>query len=928
MMLVGCRADLTTPTGLAIDQDTLELTWEEVDGANYYALSINGREEKSTKTSYKLERLDPGDYTIKVKAVGDGRSESEWSSAIPFTRETEIGMLYKLINSGTEYEVINVGTAGGDIVVPDTYRGRPVTSIGKKAFAKKNNVLSVQLGNNITNIGEQAFSQCEGLTSINIPVSVQTIGKKAFQSCSTLTSDLVVPESVTVIEEGTFGYCKAVKNITIGSNVEKIGESAFTDCDSLEKIVIPDSVVEIGDYAFSSCISAVEATIGKEVVTVGKEAFQGCLKLATLTLGESVLSLGDSCFESCVELTTVKIPEPTVVLGGDVFKGCTKLATVEMNDAIEVIGANAFLNTKIWTDADAIVYVGKWVVDCKDKTLPVYNVEEGTVGIATYAFASCSAVPTMILPNSVKLINDMAFCYMTNLANVVIGEGVEKIGVQSFSMCSKLTNVILGGYDFDNQKMTSSSLKEIGKYAFYQSELLSSIEIPETVEFIGAWAFRKTAMYTNATTGVVYAGDWLVDWNQDWIIFSGGNIQVKEGTRGIAEYALFQCKFVSELTLPDSVKYINRAAFYQMVFALKVQLPSELERIEEYAFYQCQQLMDINLPETLEYIGRSAFYQCSMLGCTVDETGTLVVDRDYTLVIPDSVKTIEKYAFYGCGMEIVDFETGIKSLYGVDKIVLGDGLETIGANAFTNFVTVKSVEFGDGMTTISDKAFYKCTNLEEIIFSSKVVTIGNRAFYGCTNLQSVILPDSVKEIADYAFYKCENLQTLQLNKGLVSIGNYAFSNCRSVESLYIPDSVESIGKQAFRNMKFLQSVTMSDSVVAIKNHAFYGCTLATFYVESDTKPEGWETRWNSSYRPVVWGVEISEEGYVVSFTKTAQSFTNINEKATLSAPARDGYDFLGWSTSANATTAEIQANGIKDVADGTTLYAVWQVKTP
>jgi hypothetical protein len=192
-MCVGCGEKLETPTGLAIDQDTLELTWDEVDEATYYTIDINGDEVDSTRTSYKLEKLDAGEYEIKVKARGVGRNESKWSEAIPFTREVETGMLFRLINNGTEYEVSNVGTAEGDIVVPETYRNRKVTSIGKKAFAKKQKVLSVKLSDNITNIGEQAFSQCEALKSVNIPATVKTIGKKAFQSCSNLVSDIVIP---------------------------------------------------------------------------------------------------------------------------------------------------------------------------------------------------------------------------------------------------------------------------------------------------------------------------------------------------------------------------------------------------------------------------------------------------------------------------------------------------------------------------------------------------------------------------------------------------------------------------------------------------------------------------------------------------------------------------------------------------------------
>ena len=927
-MCMGCGASLTAPTNLEIDQDTLELTWSKIEEAKYYTLDINGEEVDSTKASYKLEKLDPGDYTIKVKAIGDGNSYSDWSQSIPFTRETETGMLFRLINKGTEYEVSNVGTAEGDIVVPETYRGRKVTSIGKKAFAKKQKIFSVTLSDNITNIGEQAFMQCEALKTINIPSTVVSIGRKAFQSCSSLESDIVIPEGVTAIEEGTFGYCPKIKNITISSNVEVIGESAFTDCSSLEKIIIPDSVKQIGGYAFSACVAATELSLGEGVELIGECAFQQCKALTEISVNEGVVVIYDKAFEECTEVVKVTIPDTVVYVGGEAFKGCTKLATVELSNNLQTLGYNAFKDTVIWTQADNMVYVDGWLVDSKVKDAAEYEIADGTVGIGVQAMAYCKTVSSIIIPNSVKLINDAAFAVMENLASVVIGEGVEELSSQAFTYCGKLTNVILGGYDFGTQKMTGSSLKKIGQRAFYGCTLLASIEIPETVENIGSYAFRKTAIFDAANTGVVYAGNWAVDWNQNTIILQGGNIAIKDGTVGIAEYAFFQCMFVSELTVPETVKYINRAAFYQMVYALKVQLPSTLTRIEEYTFYQCQQLMDVNLPETLEYIGPAAFAKCMMLGCAVDITGTTIVDREYTLVIPDAVKTIGNYAFYESGIVDTNPETGITTLYGVDKVVLGAGLEEIGINAFGKFATLKEVETGNGLKVVGEKAFYKCPNLEKVTFGSSIEKVDTRAFYGCTNLQEIILPDSVRELAAYAFYKCENVKTVKLNEGLQAIGNYAFTGLKKVETLYIPASVQSIGKQAFRNWKALQSVVVCDGVQEVVNHAFYGCSVATVYVESATQPTGWGERWNSSYRPVAFGVTIADEGYVVSFTKTADTLKNVNAKTFMQAPARAGYVFVGWAATADAKTAQWQANEVENVADGTVLYAVWQQGAP
>ena len=943
-MCVGCASKLAVPTNLKIDQDTLVLTWTDVEGAKSYTLDVNGEELDSSKNSYKLEKLDAGDYVIKVKACGSGRSESKWSDEIPFTREQETGMIFKRINNGTEYEVSNVGTAEGDIVVPDTYRNRPVTSIGRKAFAKKPRVTSVVLGDNITKIGEQAFAQCAALKSVNIPKNVVSIGKKAFQSCSVLESDIVIPSGVTVIEESTFGYCRALKNVTISSNVTSIGESAFADCDLLTEIIIPDSVEVIGDYAFSTCFSATTLSIGKNVVSIGQNAFQQCSALTEIYVGDSVEVIGGAAFKKCENVTTVTMSDSTVYVGAEAFSGCAKLATVELSDKINYIGANAFRETDIWTKASNLVYVQNWLVDSKVKNAGAYTIAEGTIGIGVQAMANCSAVSQIIIPNSVKIVNDFAFAGMQNMSSVVLGEGVEEIGVQSFYYCPKLTDVKLGGWDFAKREMTDSSLKKIGKYAFFECPLLTSIDIPETVEFIGAYAFRKSGIYTNAgkDKGVVYAGNWLVDWNKDSIALAGGNIKVKEGTVGIAEYAFFQCIYVSTVEIPDSVEVINRSAFYQTAYILEVTLPAGLKRIEEFTFYGCSQLLSVGymktpeaggepqrvegLPEKLEHIGRSSFYECYLLGCAVDATGYNVLDRDVTLVIPDTVKTIEKYAFYKCGASSKDYDTGITTLYGIDKVVLGSGVESIGENAFGSFESLTSLETGDGIKTIGWKAFYKCPNLKEIKFGASVEKIDARAFYGCSSLKSVELPASMVEIAEYAFYNCEGLEKIQLNEGLESIGNYAFSKALKVESLYVPESVESIGKHAFRGMANLKSVVLADGVGAIANYAFYGCQKACFYVEK-ANANGWENRWNASYRPVVYGVVLSNDGYVVSFTKTATSFQNVNEKSILGGPVREGYDFLGWATTANATTAEFFGNEVLNVADGTTLYAVWSVKT-
>ena len=123
---------------------------------------------------------------------------------------------------------------------------------------------------------------------------------------------------------------------------------------------------------------------------------------------------------------------------------------------------------------------------------------------------------------------------------------------------------------------------------------------------------------------------------------------------------------------------------------------------------------------------------------------------------------------------------------------------------------------------------------------------------------------------------------------------------------------------------YISSKFSKYGVAFIDNYAFYGCELATFYIEADSAPAEWAKRWNSAYRPVVYGVTLSAEGRVVAFTKNADTVKNVNEKTFLQEPVFEGQKCIGWSTTANAQTAEYVGNQVLNAPDNTVLYAVWQ----
>ena len=104
-------------------------------------------------------------------------------------------------------------------------------------------------------------------------------------------------------------------------------------------------------------------------------------------------------------------------------------------------------------------------------------------------------------------------------------------------------------------------------------------------------------------------------------------------------------------------------------------------------------------------------------------------------------------------------------------------------------------------------------------------------------------------------------------------------------------------------------------------HAFYGCRGLTLYIESATLPEGFNARWNSSYRPAVYGVKHDGDR-VVSFTYSKDRVENLDGTYRLSDPSSDGYVFAGWATEPDGDAVYTSAT-VTDAGDGTVLYAIY-----
>lgn len=227
--------------------------------------------------------------------------------------------------------------------------------------------------------------------------------------------------------------------------------------------------------------------------------------------------------------------------------------------------------------------------------------------IDSHAFSRCDALKSVKFApaSSLATISFGMFNECCSLVSVNIPDAVKSIEGCAFSSCKNLEKVTFG---------EKSLLTHIGRRAFFDAKALFDITLPDTVESIGEDAFTGSAYFedlANRERGVLYIGKALI--KADPTI--EGSYTVKEGTVCIADEAFKNCKALSALTLPDSVKNVGNHAFSgcDALQTVSIGKGSLLKNIGAEAFSECSLLKEISLPSGLKTIGEKAFYFCSAL---------------------------------------------------------------------------------------------------------------------------------------------------------------------------------------------------------------------------------------------------------------------------------------------------------------------------
>ena len=755
------------------------------------------------------------------------------------------------------------------ITLPDS-----VTSIGDCAFVFCVGLSSITLPDSVTSIGDSAFKNCSSLTSITIPDRVTSIEPYAFDNCSSLTS-ITIPNSVTSIGASAFYNCRSLTSITIPDRVTSIESRAFTGCSSLTSITIPDSVTSIGYATFAGCSSLTSITIPDSVTSIGESAFSNCSSLQTISLScKSTLKrsdFGDQADLVSYALHTLKKTEAKAATytenGNKAYWTCEHCGKYFLSDdsnpetatAVElsetvipalkhknattrgVVEPNGtkpgYSGDRYCPDCDTVLEKGytywnegnlTWKLDA-DGTLTIsgtgtmkdydYNnnpspanqkkgsvkkvvIKDGVTSIGNFAFYNCTSLTSITIPDSVTSIELAAFNNCNNLTSITIPDSVTSIGDSAFELCNKLSSITL-----------SNNITSIGNWAFHGCHL-TSITIPDSVTSIGAMAFYSCSNLQTISLSCKSSlkksdfGDKanLVSYTNQHLLTKTAAKAATCSESGNKEY--WTCEhcgkyFLSDDSNPETAKAVEQSETILPAIQHKnAELRNSSEPTETSPGYSG----DLYCPDCDTVVEKGYTYW-------IEDNLTWKLYEDGTLNISGTgaMKDYDNDPSPACRNS------------NVKKVVIEDGVTSIGNKAFDSCSSLTSITIPNSVTNIGAAAFDSCGSLTSITIPGSVTSIGTVAFYNCSGLTSVTIPDSVTNIGAAAFDSCTSLKTISLS-------------CKS--SLKRSDFGEQVNSVSYASHTLKKTEAKAATYAENGNKAYWTCEhCGKYFLSDDSNPE-------------------------------------------------------------------------------------------
>ena len=657
---------------------------------------------------------------------------------------------------------------------------------------------------------------------------------------------------------------KKLKSLTIPGERKKIasgyGEIAF----------------HIGEYfstkAYEGSVS-VSASLNYESYTF---YFPATLKEVTIDGGYVRAGLFKGCdnFETISIKNLAKREDDNI--GSDAFSRikCKNLILDKSVNYIDCVGKYDYEIDQLADGVDNLFYNGTMEDWLSMKRGSLYS----SLYIESVYIDGQKIEGKLIIPNGITEIPKNAFNGFDKVSSIEIPDDVTKIGIDAFYNTafyndeSNWENGVL----YCNKHLIESKeddcgntgIKEgtlvIADEAFKGSKNLSAdLVLPNSVVTIGDRAF-SSADLSKITIGekVTYIGNEAFASSKiTEIIYNAVDAKtaIAMGMYNLTDN-IFGYRISDEvkITIGNKVKALPTGVFSNLnAKEIVFEKDSVCESIGDYSFYECTLLSNIEIPTSVVRIGNAAFKGCSCLT---------------SIIIPNSVQTMGTSGFvFGSSVkergnqltvycEAVQKPNGWCDSWNGRCSVVWDCKNNDVAEDGYIYTTIDGIIYGlkDGAASVVEqpKNIITAHIPTNVCYKNESYTVTNiqyGAFYDCVKLLSVSIPKTITSIEGDTFRFCRSLTSVEIPTSVKSIGTYAFYSCSALTNIVIPDSVTSIGEYAFSWCSTLANIVIPNSVTTMGRGVFYKSELITISCETITKPDGWNSDWNSSNRPVVWG---------------------------------------------------------------------------
>lgn len=657
--------------------------------------------------------------------------------------------------------------------------GHPVLpmwkSVGERAFYRCEKLRNICL-EQAERIGKEAFAGCRLLEKHTLDHrSGLWIGERAFEGAGYLTGEeggtavfggvllsgigcgeICLPEHVTGIAPYAFAGNRGITKVRLPEHLQWIGEGAFYGCSGLLEVEFPEGLQRIERRAFEKCIRLRKvATTARQA---GTAAFAGCVSLKEAE-APNLSILSERLFENCRALETGSFERAKAVLSF-CFGGCHALKKFS-GDRVRVVRPYAFEGCDGLTAMefrDETCLCPHALEDCGRLENIVLTGETGTVHLYEYALSGCTALRSVEYRGMTWKLHEYK--------DICSGTFPEIVGLffhSAFSCFEVEREEDLCGYRGAGRMVKiPKGIRRIGAEVFRDVLMLEDVEIPESVEYIGARAFHGTG--------------WLQKQRE------------KNPLVMVNHMLLDGSGCAGEVTVPEDVRLVCGWAFAGGLQIRKLRFLSDRVKVEEYAFRNCINLQEMELSDgfSVQFTGladRERELPPLARQAALDSLNCFKTDPDGTLA--ECTGNIARLKLARGITAVGDnaFEDGNL----LTELCFSETIKKIGKRAFAGCKWLREVRNADGVEQIGAQAFSGCGVLERVELSEAFESMGSRAFENCTSLEEILLPEGVEEIPERAFYRCHCLKRVTFPSTLKRIGREAFAFCRELEEIQLPE---------------------------------------------------------------------------------------------------------------------------------------------